>query len=134
MKRSKFFMRDETGWFMLDAVALCFILMAMAGVLLLFRTGMNIRQAALVRSAAVHVAETQCACLEEQAYTGKLPEGDTGWRGRQEDLNQHGTSFEVITSVIPMETPMKRVTITVTWSLRGKEESFQLERRIREHG
>ncbi len=134
MKRLKYCMRDESGWFMMDAVALCFILMAMAGALVLFRTEMGMRQSALARSAAVHVAETQCACLEEQAYTGNLPDGDMGWRGRQEDLTQHGTSFDVITSVIPMETPMKRVTITVTWNLGGKEESFQLERRIREHG
>ena len=134
MRNIKGFLRKEGGWFIVDAVALCFILAAMAGMLGLFRTGMYMRQSAMLRAEAIHLAETQCAYLEEQAYTGTLPEGETGWRGRPDDLTHGVVPMAVHTDIATIEPSMKQIKITVTWILIGKEESFQLERLIWEHG
>ncbi len=134
MRNIKGILKGEEGWFIMDAIALCFIIGAMAGVLGLYRTGIYMRQSAMMRSEAIHLAETQCSYLEEQAYNGELPEGETGWRGRPDDLNHGVVPMTVRTDIVSFEPPMKQIIITVSWTLRGKEESFQLERRILEHG
>lgn len=134
MRNIKGFLKDEAGWFIMDAVAMCFIVAAMAGILGMYRTGMYMRQASMMRAEAIQVAETQCAYLEEQAYTGTLPEGETGWRGRPEELNRGVVPVTVNTEIASFEGAMKQIQITVRWTLRGKEESFRLDRQICEHG
>lgn len=118
----------------MDAVALCFILAALAGSLSMYRTTMHMRQSALMRISATHIAETQCSHLEEQAYAGKLPEGIVPWLGRPEDLSQNGRPLGIQTTITPLEPPMQHIHITVSWTLNGKEESVQLDRQLREHG
>lgn len=134
MKDIKVFLWEEGGWFIMDAVALCFIIGAMAGMFGMYRTEMYMRQTAIMRSEAIHLAETQCSYLEEQAYTGTLPEGETGWRGRPEDLNHRAIPMTVRTDIADFEPHVKQIIVTVIWTSRGKEESFQLERRIVDHG
>ncbi len=118
---------------MLDAVALSFILAALAGTLGMYQSAVSTRNAAAMRAAAVHIAETQCSYLEEQAYSGTIGTGSIEWLGTPEDLMQNGTPLNVQTYVTPIEAPMKQVNIQVSWTLRGKEESFRLERRLREN-
>ncbi len=118
---------------MLDAVALSFILTSLAGTLGMYYSAVNARNAAAMRAAAIHIAETQCSYLEEQAYSGRIETGNIQWLGVPEDLMQNGTPLEVQTLVTPMEEPMKQVDIEVTWTLKGKEENFRLERRLREN-
>ena len=134
MKHIKSFSQEEYGWFLMDAVALCIVLFTMVGALGMYRMSLNMRHSALMRTSATHLAETQCSYLEEQAYSGKLPEGDVPWLGRPEDLSQDGTPLQVKTTVTPMEPPMQQVSIQVSWTVHGKEESLRLERWLREHG
>ena len=128
------FFRKEQGWFLMDTVVLCFLLAAFAGALGMYHSSLYSRHTALMRTSAIHIAETQCSYLEEQAYSGKLPEGDIPWLGRPDDLSQDGIPLEVQTTVAPLEPPMQQILIKVTWKLRGREESVQLERHVREHG
>ncbi len=134
MNKKNFIMKEENGWFMMDAAALCFILMALAGTLGMYQSSLNSRNAAAMRMAAMHIAETQCSYLEEQAYSGCLSNGNIQWQGRPEDLTQNGIPMEVHTLITPGEEPLQQIEIKVTWNLKGKEESFLLERSVREHG
>ena len=134
MRYGKTFLREEHGWFLMDAAALCFLLAAFAGTLSMYCSSLHMRHSALMRTSAIHIAETQCSYLEEIAYSGKLPTGDVPWLGRPDDLSQDGIPMAVRTTVAPMEAPMQQVFIKVTWTLRGKEESVLLERQLREHG
>ena len=124
---------NEQGWFLMDAVALGFILVALAGMLGMYRTTLCMRQSTLMRTAACHLAETQCSHLEEQAYAGRLPEGEVPWLGQPGDLSQNGISLTVETSILPLEPPMRQILIKVSWKLHGKEEFVRIERRLREY-
>ncbi len=127
-------MAGEYGYFLMDAVALCFVIAALIGALGIYRTTVHMRYSALMKTAAIHIAEIQCSHLEEAAYSGKLPEGDIPWLGRPEDLTQDGRSLTVQTTVTTPEPSMRQISIKVTWTLRGKEDSIRLERQLREHG
>lgn len=123
--------RDEKGFFLMDILALCCLLAAVAGCLGAYRMSAQMRLGMAMRTTAIYLAEAQLGYLEEMAWHGHLGEDEYPWQGISEDLHQHGRDFNVRAVVKERQPNICRVEARAKWEAGGREEEISLERLIR---
>ena len=123
----------EKGYFLLEAIFLGIIVLAMASGMLLYVQSREANIEDGCRMQAAYLAHYQIAAVEQE-LSGKATEGGSiPWLGRDEDLQTGDVSYRVRSELIPREGD-KVLQVTVSWNKTGRKGEVKLEKVIVRHG
>ena len=124
---------DDKGFFLLETLLLCLILMALSGVFTAYRCSERMHEDNKAHIAAVFLAGEQMAYVMEKGSEGKLRPGDLEWLGAEDALSMNRKRYEARTeiSVLEEDTAFFRIRVTILWEQSGKRRQVHFERLVR---
>ena len=123
---------NDKGYFLLEALVLGAILIALAAGLLSYAKAETVRARDACRLQGLFLAQAQLAMVEERAAHGVLTPGSLPWLGETDDLSPNGTEFTVTTTITAAGREYD-VEVTANWHKGGKEGSVSLHRVVCHH-
>ena len=126
-------LKDDKGFFLLEALLLCLVLMALSGVFSAYRLSEQMHADIKAHIAAIFLAQEQMAYVAEKGSEGKLSTGRLSWLGSEEALSLNRKNYEVYADVAALDagTGICRVQVTAAWEQSGKARRVSFERMVR---
>ena len=121
----------ERGFFLIEAVALAFIIFAASFSFVLFSALTRQREDASALVTAAFIAEEQIAYAEAQPKSYLSSVDTLPWLGDgAEPIKLNGREFHVSTAVRPAEGGLRSVEVTLSWQERGKTKEKMYRRLV----
>ncbi len=126
-------LKDVKGFFLLEALLLCLVIMALSGVFSAYRLSEQMHAENKAHIAAVFLAQEQMAYIVEKGSEGKLNSGRLSWLGSEEALSLNRKDYEVYADIAVSDggTGICRVQVTAAWEQSGKARKVSFERLVR---
>ena len=134
--RTKNFFRNERGFALLNVIFLT-VITSFAAMILLNAATQAKNPQSILQLTALHVANEQFAQLESLAAADELEAGSYPFKGLDEDLTTENfgegspVTFNVDTEVSNGGGNLRKVTVTVSWTVGEKNFEIESERTVR---
>ncbi|MDD6133712.1 MAG: type II secretion system protein [Selenomonadaceae bacterium] len=123
----------QQGYILLEVIVLSVVVLAMAISLQLFRQAQIVMQQDSARLDGVFLAQEEFARLEWAVERDRLYEGEYGWLGDTQRLEQANGLFAVKASVQEETEEIWRARVLVNWQFAGRSGELAYERLLCRH-
>ena len=124
--------QPEKGYFLLEAIFLGIIVLAMTSGMLIYVQSRLANAEDGCRMQAAYLARYQIAAAEEKMSRGNVGADSLPWLGRDEDLQLGEVTYQVISNLSPYKDG-KLLRVTVHWHKTDREGEVKLEKVIVRH-
>ena len=124
---------SERGYFLLEAIFLGILVLAMTSGMMLYVQSRKANMEDGCRVQAIYLAHYQIAAVEQKMSDTDVEEKSLPWLGRDEELQSGNVSYRVASELTPCDGG-KLLKVTVSWNKTGKEGKATLEKVIVKHG
>lgn len=126
------FWKDDRGFFLMEALLLSLILMALSGVFCMYRLSEKMHADNRARVAAVFLAQEEMAYVMERSSKGGLRSGELPWLGAEGADSINGRKYEARADIAADDVGgFYRAQVTVAWEQSGKKRQVVFDRLVR---
>ena len=122
--------QNERGYILAEVLAGSFLLIVLAGAIMLFKSAASMRSAAIMRSEAMFLAQGELAYLEYENKLQGINVGKYAWLGDPSELTSNNADYEVAAVVTQKAKDEYIAEVTVSWDMASKKKQLVLGRSI----
>lgn len=122
--------QNERGYILAEVLAGSFLLIVLAGAIMLFKSAASMRSAAIMRSEAMFLAQDELAYLEYENKLQGINVGKYAWLGDPSELTSNNADYEVAAVVTQKAKDEYIAEVTVSWDMANKKKQLVLGRSI----
>ena len=122
--------QNERGYILAEVLAGSFLLIVLAGVIMLFKSAASMRSAAIMRSEAMFLAQGELAYFEYENKLQGINVGKYAWLGDPSELTSNNADYEVAAVVTQKAKDEYIAEVTVSWDMASKKKQLVLGRSI----
>ena len=122
--------QNERGYILAEVLAGSFLLIVLAGAIMLFKSAASMRSAAIMRSEAMSLAQGELAYLEYENKLQGINVGKYAWLGDPSELTSNNADYEVAAVVTQKAKDEYIAEVTVSWDMANKKKQLVLGRSI----
>ncbi len=123
--------KDDRGFFMIEALLMSFLLMALSGVFAMYRLSGRMLADNRAHVAAVFLAQEEMAYVMERGSKGQLRSGKLQWLGADGASSLNGKEYEACADIVATdEEGFYRAQVMVAWEQNGRKRQVVFERLV----
>lgn len=122
--------QNERGYILAEVLAGSFLLIVLAGAIMLFKSAASMRSAAIMRSEAMFLAQGELAYFEYENKLQGINVGKYAWLGDPSELTSNNADYEVAAVVTQKAKDEYIAEVTVSWDMASKKKQLVLGRSI----